>query len=259
MGIIYNFFSFITKYSYSFGLSILILLILMIFKYIKLKEKMQMLKSKSNILEKNYQEIQSTFQNYIYTYHDIKNHLVILSNYCKKEENKKAVKYIEKISKPIVQINQYFISNNIVMDIILNYKIDEAKRKNIMVEAEIDTIGELSIDENDLCAILANLMDNAIEACQSIEKEKRWINVRIKRVEGILLIDISNGCPHKKIIPDIKNGLSKNIMHGYGIKSVKSKVMMYGGNMRSEYEGDKYVVNITFFNTLKCENISESF
>lgn len=250
-------FLFISKYSAFFVFFISIFFILILFKYIKLKEKIEMIKYKNIVLEKNYQKIQNIYKNNMYTYHDINNHLIIILNYCYRGENKKAVKYIEDISKPFAQIKQYYICNNIVMDIVLNYKFDEAKKNDIVVESEIDMIGELSIEENDLCVILANLMDNAIEACQSMNKEKKWISVIIKRVEGILLIDISNSCSQKKVFQNKKNRLSKDIPHGYGIKSVKSKVVKYGGNIRWGYEGSKYVVNITFFNVFKTESNNE--
>lgn len=205
------------------------------------------------MLEENYQEIQSIYQNYRYTYHDIKNHLIILLNYCNEGEYKKAARYIEKISNPITQIEQYFISDNKMVDIILNYKFEDAKKKYINLDADIDHIGDLRIDEDDICVILANLMDNAIEACQSMDKEKRWINVVIKRTEGILLIDISNSCFQKRSSLKIKKRISKDIIHGYGIKSVESKVKRYGGNIRWRHEENKYVTNITFFNVFKNE------
>ena len=47
-----------------------------------------MVEYKNMMLEKNYQEIKNLYQNYMYTYHDIKNHLIVLQNYCNKGENK---------------------------------------------------------------------------------------------------------------------------------------------------------------------------
>lgn len=243
---IYKIILYISEYTNVFLASILYIVIL--FRYIKIKEQIHMVEYRNIMLEKNYQEIKNLYQNYMYTYHDIKNHLIVLQNYCNKGENKNAVKYIEKISKPILETKSYFISNNKVIDIILNYKFEEAKKKDIFIEAEIDKIGEISIDEADLCVILANLMDNAIEACQNIDKEKRWINVIIKKVEGMLLIDISNSCSQKRTSLNIKNSLSKDIAHGYGTKSVKTKVLKYGGTVKWGYKGNKYVANITFFN-----------
>ena len=110
---IYKIILYISEYTNVFLASILYIVIL--FRYIKIKEQIHMVEYRNIMLEKNYQEIKNLYQNYMYTYHDIKNHLIVLQNYCNKGENKNAVKYIEKISKPILETKSYFISNNKVI------------------------------------------------------------------------------------------------------------------------------------------------
>ncbi len=248
-------FLWILKYV-NFSILLTLIVFFLFFSNIKIKEKNKMLEYKNKILENNIQEIKKLYQSYIYTYHDIKNHFIVLQEYCKSGKSEKAVQYIEKISKPIHKIKQYVNSGNMALDIILNYKIGEAEKGGIVVDLEIDRMEMLNVEENDLCAIFSNLMDNAIEACYHMDKGRKWIQVTIKRIKDICLIDISNSCDFNNFEENIKCKQSKNGVHGYGMKSIKSKVKKYGGNVKWGYEKEKFIVNITFFNIMRKERIN---
>lgn len=221
---------------------------LMIIGSIKSAEKraeLEMLGFKNKLLEDNYKEIQSMYQNYACSFHDMKNHLIILENYCRAGETEKAIRYIEKIREPIQTFKHYFKSGNEVLDIILNYKLSEAERKGIYTQVIMEAAGEIRLEGCDLCAILSNLLDNAIEACDLTEHGEKWVHVLVKRLGDIVVINVSNSYDtrYKKE----SEHTTRKGLHGYGLKSVEAKVKRYGGEMKWGYENNRFAVTITFF------------
>lgn len=222
-------------------------------KNMKTKENMYILEFKNKILEENYQEIRNIYNDNMGRNHDIKNHLIILNGFCEQGNVTAAVNYIKSISN-ISDANRYYItSNNIILDIILNYKLGEAEKKEIEVETVIDEIGALSVEENDLCAIFSNLIDNAIEACDSMNKGKKWIKIVITLKGDMLVIVVSNSFSGKYKEENGNYITIKEGMHGFGIKSVKSKVEKYGGSVEWGHKNNTFIVTITFFDCVKGE------
>ena len=112
-----------------------------------------------------------------------------------------------------------------------NQCIAEAAEKNIKFTYEIEWVGNLAIQDIDMCALLANLLDNAIEACEKIEDESRWIHLKIRRKSEMLLILLENSIVESKkdkesfFVTTKKN----KIYHGLGLKSIENVVQKYEG------------------------------
>ncbi len=220
-------------------------------KNMKIREDTYILEFKNKILEENYQEIRNMYHNNMYRNHDIKNHLIIINNFCVQGNVTAAVDYIKSISN-FSDVNRHYISsNNIILDIILNYKLGEAERKEIEVETMIDEMDILLIKENDICAILSNLLDNAIEACDNMNKGKKWIKIVIRLKGDMLIICVSNSFSGKYKEENGKYVTIKEGTHGFGMKSVKAKVEKYGGNVEWGHKNDTFIATITFFDCIK--------
>lgn len=219
-------------------------------KTINIDDEMKLIELKTNLLEENYQELRNIYRNYAYTGHDMKNHLLILENYCKRGENEKAVQYIEKIQKPIHSIKQYIKSNNEIIDMILNYKFSEAEKKGICIDVEWDLEIVLDIDEVDLCAIFSNLLDNAVKACEvGKDEDRKWIYMSLRNMGDMIFLDVENS------IFKGKRGEEENTkeLHGYGLKSVKDKVEKYNGMIEWGEKENRFSVVVTFLSTKRKE------
>lgn len=208
--------------------------------------KMNMLEFKAALLEENYREIETIYQNFMYTYHDIKNHFIVIQNYCKEGKSDKAVRYIEKVQKPICEVKRYINSGNEILDIILNFKLLKAEKEKIRTEIFIESnLKNLGLEEDDLCAVFSNLLDNAIEACRLVPEKERYIFLTVKELGEINFIKIINSCHEnsKKASAIIQNRDKKGI-HGYGLKSVEAKVKKYGGKLKKETKNGSFTVTI---------------
>lgn len=98
-----------------------------------------------------------------------------------------------------------------------------------------------------MCALLANLLDNAIEACEKIDEEKRRISLKIKRVNDMLFIWSENSM--KEIGKERSNFFQTNkenkILHGLGMKSIDNVVKKYDGHKEYGIQKDRFQIYIS--------------
>ena len=209
----------------------------------------RMIQMKNELLEQNYKDMQKLYINNQYIYHDFKNHMILLKNYLNKKEYDKAVTYLEKITEPIEKMNHYSCTGCEVLDLVINIKRNEAEQKGIRYLVE--TYGKIytNINENDLGNIFFNLLDNAIEACEKMENQDKWIRIAIKKKNQIYIMKVENSIDKPVILKNGEYVTEKEDKehHGIGMKSVESSVKQYGGKVNWSHTKDRFIVVITFF------------
>lgn len=203
------------------------------------------------MLEYNYDNIYKKYLDSRKATHDIKNHLIILYHYINENENRKALEYIESIKGYINCPDKCILSGVRAVDILLNYKLMEAQKNKIEAKYYIDMLADkkIAIQDCDFCALLANLLDNMIEACQWVREEKRWAFVSVRHISGMVVIRVSNSIcmppipENGKLLTTKKN---RN-RHGVGLSIVKGIVAKYKGVMEYNYDDNQFSVHLTLF------------
>lgn len=230
------------------------LVILTAFMAIKLKNthleaQSQIMQMKNELLEQNYNNYQRLYENNRYIYHDFKNHMILLQTYLEHQEYEKARSYLGRIAAPIQQISNCAYSNCKVLDLVLNLKGFEAGQKDILYQVDIEKEMFFNIDENDLGILLFNLLDNAIEACERMKTKERWIRIAVKRKNQISIIKIVNSIEKEVFKKDGRYLTEKKDkeIHGLGMRSVKSIVEKYEGDVSWNHTEDTFTAVITFF------------
>lgn len=206
------------------------------------------------MLEEHYQKYVDYYQQNHKLVHDIKNHLLILK---KCEENKEYVllkEYLDEIQESYQQSEDNIKSGNWMLDTILNIKKNIAEQKKIQFDVKITQITALPFDNTEVCVLLGNLLDNAIEANEQVlEAEKRFISVEIKKQNEMLYFEISNRLSNEyKDNQFHETSKDNKLLHGIGLKSVKRIVQKYNGVITHEILADEYRVCCSFFD--KGEN-----
>lgn len=212
------------------------------FLLIKEGEKKKLLYMRNNMLEANYQSLRKAYDENRMMYHDFKNHMLVMNQLLQEEKNKEALEYIGTYIHGTLSINQRVESGCKIIDIIVNYKITEAVEKQINFTYEIDFISQINIKDNDMCILLANLLDNAIEACEKVEKERRLIYLRIKRQNQMLLIFIENTIEEREAEKRefFKTSKQNKELHGLGIKCIDNVIQKYDGHKEYSIQKDNF-------------------
>lgn len=149
----------------------------------------------NHLLQKNYDMAQAAYQENAEQYHDMRNHFLIVQKYLADGKIVEAQNYLEKISgSKALQTTERWTGIEAV-DYILGQKMSQAKQQQITVSVNIEYPKDCTIDPVDLCTILMNLFDNAIEACQKEPlTEKKDIEITIRRIHHFIIIRVSNSC-----------------------------------------------------------------
>lgn len=212
------------------------------------KERERLIYTTNKLMEDNYQRLYDEQKKLERTAHDFKNHIFLLMQYLEDESYEEAIGYGRTLAGSLELISRRSWSGNKILDTILNTKLLEAEQKKIQVNMEIDNMEKLPLTDYDLCVVLSNLLDNAIEASEYVEKEKKEISVSIKSTETLFLIKIVNSMERKPIKRNNRYITTKQCKdrHGIGLESVRASVERYQGTLLLEHSENQFCAIVSF-------------
>lgn len=205
----------------------------------RLELEYELLKQKNDSEKRLYENRKEAFENVTRINHDIKNHLMYVAYNIRILKYEKAVCYIESIVKQLNEQSGDMVLSNDTLNFIINYKTDEAKRSGISVTAHIEDVQDCIVEDFDLCSLLGNILDNAIEGEKS-EIEKH-ILIEIYNFSGYQVYSVKNRVDssvleHNRELSSNKRDKKR---HGYGMKQILDIINNYQGHV-DIYEQDKY-------------------
>ncbi len=157
--------------------------------------------------------------------HDYKNQLTCIQGMLTEGKNQDAILYAEKLLGSIQKSRIVVNTNHAAVNIILSQKYQYAKDRGIMMILKVNDLSELAISEQDIVIVLVNLLDNAIEACEKLDRDK-IIKVKLVLEEKELILSVKNPVKESIKIRDniIMTTKKDKISHGIGLSNVKSVV-----------------------------------
>ena len=189
-------------------------------------------KEKSELMKVQAQYLENTVKNYEYLKefrHDMKGHLRTLETMC--EDNPQALNYIEKMGERINGTDVFKCSNPMI-SAVLNTFGNELNDEGIHHSIHYLVGGKLVMDDLDICSLLYNLTNNALEAERKVSKDYREIEVQIKSVKNHLFIYVYNDVSDDFDMENVnKKQTTKEdkIHHGIGLQNIDSIVKKYLG------------------------------
>ena len=207
---------------------------------IKEKQAYNRLETKNDYYEK-VEESQNQIRR---LYHDMNNHLYNIQMMNKSSED--ASDYIVSLQNELKEARKTRVSGNSLFDIIVDEKMNICKNKGIEFDIDVDSKNTGFIKNMDMSSILANILDNAIEACDKMTSNKKYIKLTSMWADDMFVIICENSKENEvKKIGDrfITDKLNKS-EHGIGIKSVEKSVKNYDGNMMIFCDGNLFKVKI---------------
>lgn len=129
------------------------------------------------------------------------------------------------------------VGNSVVSTILNEYR-EITEDANIPFSFDVSVPQNLGISAVDLYVLLGNTLDNAIEACQSLPIEERYIRIQMRIYHNILFYQIEN--PYAEGYPQRSRG--KN--HGYGLQNVQKCVEKHNGHMSISQNDNKFVLSM---------------
>lgn len=168
---------------------------------------------------------------------EIRAHINTLTALLKSHDYSSAETYLSSISNQ--QTDRLFLvnSHNTILDALFNTKAAEAIHLGIDVDFDVNDLSMLPLDSTDIIVLLSNLIDNAIEACNSYSGRK---SIQISAIlNSTFLFSIRNTTNPVKIVNDtIKTTKSNPQIHGFGLANVKAILEKYHGDYVMLYENE---------------------
>lgn len=198
-----------------------------------------------DLVETHYAEVENMYKQMRGWRHDYRNHIQTMKVLAAKGDIGTIKEYLNELDDDLSTVDTAIKTGNRMTDAILNSKISLAKSKNIKVKADANVPVELKISEIDLCIVIGNLFDNAIEASLSLPEEERMIRVYIDMKNTQLYISITNLTAAKKAKK--VNGrftTTKGAGHGFGLVRVDDIVQRYGGYISRNSEDGAFSTEI---------------
>lgn len=176
--------------------------------------------------------------------HDLKNAFIALSGYLDIGDVNAAKQYVDRQIHTIKQLT--YSTGYPAIDAVVNDKKTKALEKNIQFDMKISLPKELLVDEMDLCVILGNALDNALEACERMPCGQGEIILSLRKTGEMLLLDIKNTID-KEPVKD-SNGMvttkKDQVNHGFGLKTIYQLTKQYDGTMDYEVKNGWFYLMI---------------
>ena len=147
-------------------------------------------------------------------------------------------------------------SGNPVVDALLADKSARAKRDKIRVELSLCDLTELSMNPDEICSLLGNLMDNALEASREVP-EGRFLSVECRKSEDSYYIKVQNAAaPSPETAPSFlqsrKSDRRNQVGHGLGMRSMERIVHANGGELAVDRTENRFTV-VVRLPVLSCD------
>ncbi|MBP5358001.1 MAG: GHKL domain-containing protein [Treponema sp.] len=204
-----------------------------------------------SVLKKQRDEVQNIYQTMRAWRHDYHNHIQSIKAMLSMGKGEELDCYLDNLEKDLDSIDIAIRTGNVGLDAILSSKVSIARKNNIEVNCTAKVPGELKITDVHLCAIVGNLMDNAIEACEKIPVEpnatrsaSRFIRIYIGLFKNQLYISITNSTNRRKRLRVTELVTSKIGEHGFGLRRIDKLVDKYDGYVNRKNEPGVFATEI---------------
>ncbi len=197
------------------------------------------------LLDTHYREVDNMYRKMRGWRHDYRSHIQAMKAYAAAGDLEAISRYLDRLDEDLTTVDTVIKTGNAMTDAILNSKISLAKSRGIPVQADAHIPVKLRISEIDLCVILGNLFDNAIEASMALPEEKRLIRVYMDMKGTQLYIHFTNFTASKK--QQKQNGRfasTKGAGHGFGLLRIDRIIEANGGYLSRNSEDGAFTTEI---------------
>lgn len=221
------------------GIGLIFINILVFVLFFRLQKNMDMqsryelLQQQTELQSQSIEKLENSYMRMRQLRHDMQNQLLVVRTLLDNQKYEDLEQYVKTMINTVDEAAFMPISGQSAVDAILNEKLLAAHKNKISTQFDIDDLSQLPIRPMDLCIILANALDNAVEACVKIpDNSDRYIRLKITVSDDAIVISCANPTADT---PRIKNNQCPSSKkdaanHGFGLRSIQTTATKYGGD-----------------------------
>lgn len=201
----------------------------------EIKTENELLTTQLSLQQSSIKNLENAYNRTRQFRHDIKNHILTMNILAENGDLAEIKKYLKEMSGIIDESSYVRITGVSAVDAILNEKLYEAQFHSITTNYDVTNFQKNGIKPVDMCIILSNALDNAIEANDKVENPAdRYIKLKMYGDESYTVISVANPTnvnPVKIADNSFKTSKDDKNNHGLGLKSIETTSKKYGGEM----------------------------
>lgn len=198
----------------------------------------------TNLVTRHLEEVQTIYKEMRGWRHDYHNHIQTMKAYRALGQEERLDSYLIELDADLTSVDKLIRTGNLMVDAALNAKLSLARSRDIALSVSACVPERLSVKDVDLCVVIGNLMDNAMEACVKLPDEKRFIRVYMDIKGANLYISVTNSSSGKTEKFGGRFLTSKTASHGFGLLRMEAIVRKYGGIQKANSEADAFTAEI---------------
>lgn len=199
----------------------------------------------TDLMKKYCDEVENMYTRMRGWRHDYHNHIQAMQASMALGKYEEVNEYLRQLNDDLTSVDTVLKTGRVMVDAILNGKLSMAMQKGIPVNAKARLPEELHMSDVELCVVIGNLLDNAIEENLKLEADKRFLRVYIGIKNVFLYISVTNAAGRKQAKAGRSFRSSKGgARHGFGLSRVESVVKKYGGSFSADSEDGGFTAEV---------------
>lgn len=195
--------------------------------------------------EEYLKNVEQQYQRTRELWHDLKNHIIVLEILAQEKRFEELTDYLDSFKTDVERRMIPAKTGCAAVDALLGDKLYQSGKQGTEMALQLCDLSEMRIQAVDLCVILGNLLDNALEACAAMPGEGR-ISLRLKQEEDFYYIRVVNMAeePVKEGQQYVsgKGDRDNGVGHGLGLRSAERLAHQYGGSLVTDYREGEFTV-----------------
>lgn len=206
-----------------------------------------LLQQQIKMQEKYYLAVEENHAKVRLLQHDMKNQIQTITTMFEEKQMENLEQYLKEVSEPHQQTRKMIVTGNAPIDTILNIKISELIERGISVSTEILIPKGIQMNFREAIMLFGNLLDNVMEECSQLPKEKRTANIQLSYTNHIMLIQISNPMTVAVKPFPLKSKKQDSELHGFGMKSIQQVVDHFDGTIKLTAQDHIFQASIVLY------------
>ena len=204
----------------------------------------------NDLLARQVGEVENLYRQIRGIRHDLRNHVQTMQAYLELGQTGELAAYLRQLNEDYRQVDNLLRTGNVMADAILNSKLSLAQSHKLDIHAKATVPAASSIPDVNLCTILGNLLDNAMEACLRLEDPSQgFIRVYIAPIKGQLYISVTNSAPGRAKRENgrflsAKPGRDRQARHGFGLSQIDRAARLCGGYVNRQQEEGVFATEV---------------
>ncbi|MEG2798896.1 MAG: GHKL domain-containing protein [Erysipelotrichaceae bacterium] len=213
----------------------------------ELQKKLALAEMQSILQKRQQERLLSTMEDVRRNRHDLRHHLLALRSYSENKDFNKINDYIDNYIHRVFKDDDIRLCDNALIDSILHYYKSLCNENHVKFTINTKIPRKIAVEDSDLCVILGNTVENALEACmRQVDSEHRFIEVKAEMFGNQQFVLIVKNSYTGDIYRNSKGDYisSKRTQVGIGVSSVKEMCIRYHGVSKFEYKDGIFEVSI---------------